>query len=166
MPATFNQEKGNAAEYLVCYELQRQGIPAWILGGNNKRWDIVFQAGEDEFTPAQVKTRTQSTISLKREDLKPSKGYYFIWYTPGTSEHKNSKRLAIQLEKITKDKLGEARSSTMLVYSAKTILSVLKKGEALPSNQGKSSLMTSLTKADIIEGLNGYQKFFDKYKRR
>jgi hypothetical protein len=166
MRITNSQQKGNAAEYLICYELQKQGIPVWQLGGNNKRWDIVFQVGEDEFIPAQVKARTQSTLSFKREDLNKSKGYYFIWFTPGYSRHKNSARLAKQLSRLTEVHLGKSAESAMLIYTSESILDMLLKGEGRASNEGSNSLITNLTEADITEGLKGYINFFDSYGSR
>lgn len=157
---------GNSAEYLVCYELQRNSIPVWQLGGNNKRWDIVFQIGEDEFVPGQVKARTQSTISFKTEDLKPSKGYYFIYFCPDLSTHSNSLRLAKQLMRITDEKLGSPTASTLLIYSSDKVLGMLERAQGRSSNVGKASLITNLTEQDIYAGLDGRLTFFQLYGRK
>ena len=79
-----NQNKGNTAEYYVCYKLQKHGIPVWQLGGNNRRWDIIIQKNEDQFIPAQVKARTQNAVVFRKEDLILNKGYYFIYYDPAS----------------------------------------------------------------------------------
>jgi len=158
-----SQGLGNSAEYLVCYELQRRGIPVWQLGGNNKRWDIIFQSSDDEFLPGQVKARTQSTLSFKREDLVLSKGYYFVWYCPGISTHSNSLRLSNQLKRITEDKIDNPSTSTLLIYSSEMILGMLERASSRASNFGKASFMTNLTAQDICDGIDGNNLFFQLY---
>ena len=163
MSGTDNQNKGNSAEYLVCFKLQRRHIPVWMLGGNNKRWDIVFSTKKDEFLPGQVKARTQNAITFKNEDLIPSKGYYFIWYCPNESKDKGKDRLVNNLKKITKEVLGRETGSTLLIFNSKRIIKMCAKAKDRKSNIGKKSIFTNLTYDDINYGVKYYLKFMEKY---
>lgn len=166
MPVTSNQMKGNTAEYFVCYELQKNGIPVWQLGGNNKRWDIVFLSGEDDFVPAQVKSRTQNTVVFKKEDLVESKGYYFIWYIPGESNGKDKDRLIKFLETETEKLNGQKADTALLVFDSKKIVQLCKRGETRPSNYGKNAIFTNLTQDDILYGLNFRKTFIKKFSKK
>src|SRR5689334_21171332 len=83
MGLTTNQQKGNTAEYFVCHELESRGIRVWQLGGNNRRWDIVFQAtADDDLVPGQVKARASKSVVFRTEDAEKCRAYYFICYAP------------------------------------------------------------------------------------
>ena len=158
--------KGNTAEYLVCYELQKNGIPVWQLGGNNKRWDLVFLAGEDEFIPAQVKARSQTTVVFKKEDLIESKGYYFIWYDPINSNTKDKDGRVSYLEAATESILGARSNSALLVFDSVSIMALCNKSTSRPSNEGKSSISTNLTQPDIVAGLSQWKTFLATYAQK
>jgi hypothetical protein len=165
MSTTNSQHKGNAAEYLVCYELQKRGIPVWQMGGNNRRWDLIFQHGEDDFYPVQVKARTQNSVAFKAEDLIDSKGYYFIYYHPDESNHSNKDRLVSALKKVTKEIIGVELSSAILVFDSKSIRDMCIRGAGRKSNINKSNMITNMKIEDLRIGVKGMEDFVDKFTR-
>lgn len=165
MSITNSQHKGNAAEYLVCYELQKRGIPVWQMGGNNRRWDLIFQCGEDDFFPVQVKARTQNSVTFKPEDIVESKGYYFIYYHPDDSTHSNKNRLVNALKKITKDVSGTESSSALLVFNSKYISEMCLRSCKRNSNLNKSTIITNLKIIDLKVGVEGLGIFIKKFTK-
>lgn len=73
-----NSMKGNAAEYLVLHYLLKNEIPAWHTGGNNRRWDLIIQTGNNKLCYASVKfAKTRLPIFTERDEV-ISKGIYFV----------------------------------------------------------------------------------------
>ena len=157
-----NQNKGNTAEYYVCYELQKHGIPVWQLGGNNRRWDIIIQKDEDQFIPAQVKARTQNAVVFRKEDLVLNKGYYFIYYDPASSKHKSAGRLVRYLEKATLRISGIKQSSILLIFDSKHVKEMCEKARNRTSTN-KNTITTNMTNSDIEYGIKYVKTFFRKF---
>jgi hypothetical protein len=161
MGLTSNQQKGNTAEYLVLHELEGSGIRAWQLGGNNRRWDIVFQGAEDDdFIPAQVKARTGKTIVFRGEDASVSRGYYFVCYTPvGERDRRTLREETLRL-------LNEQKDSVLLVFDSAHVVRLCDKAKNRASNQGKSYIYTDFDNGDVTLGLKTRVAFFEKFVLR
>jgi hypothetical protein len=72
-----NQLKGNSAEAFVMYQLMKNGIPAWQVGGNNPKWDLIVSLN-DKLKNASVKfAKTRKPIYTKKDE-KLSDGLYFV----------------------------------------------------------------------------------------
>jgi hypothetical protein len=157
---TNNQDKGNFAEYYICYSIQKRGISIWQLGGNNRRWDVLIQKNDNYFIPAQVKLRTQKAVVYKREDLNKSTGLYFIIYDPSSSDYKSAKTLVRFLEKTTERKIGLKLQSIVLVFDSKRVMDMCIRAKDRKSNAGKPTITTHMTNEDIEYGIDYMQKFW------